>query len=170
MIRLPIADAAREHDGLDVAVDDHGLGLGDAADDDVEDAWRQAGFDEDLAEEEGRERRRRRGTEDDGIPRRQGAEDVADGDEEGEVPGRDDERRTEGMEMEGSRLVEEQGRMVTGPPGAEEASLVVTVVVEGLEGAKNLDGQGFGVGRTLLHGDETARLRWPAGPGCSRPA
>ena len=49
----PLADpdAAGELDALDVAVDDHRLGFGHAADDDVEDARRQAGLDEDLADD-----------------------------------------------------------------------------------------------------------------------
>ena len=53
--------------------------------------------------------------------------------------------------------------MVAGPAGLEETALVLAVIVERLQGAEDLDGQGFGVGRPFFHGDEAPDLGRPPG-------
>ncbi len=86
--RLADLGRAGEGDLVDVALDERGAGAA-VAGDDVDDAGRQLGLAEDVAEEERRERRRLGRLEHDGVPGRERGRDLPGQHQQREVP-RDD--------------------------------------------------------------------------------
>jgi hypothetical protein len=87
------------------------FGLGRPAGEDVQDAGGKAGFQKDLADKQGDERRRPGWPEDDRVAGREGAQDIADRDQQRKILGRNDEHRAQRLEFEQALIMGEKREM-----------------------------------------------------------
>ena len=147
-------DDAREEDFRDARVLDEDVRVRAARRHDVHDAGRQARAPAEVSDGETRERRGRRGLQDDRVARREARRDLDERDSEREVPGRHDRDDAERLEAEAALLVREEDlRVVDGLLG-EDRARVARKVPERVGGRHDVHGARLAHGLALLGRDE----------------